>query len=277
MNAKLINNLYLVILGWGLIYGQNHQSTIPDDSRNLSNKLIDETNRSLKEYNYYLKPTEVQPEFNPLLLNLVQNIASQIGIIAPITMFYHFDKPNAGASESIINELAIDPRLITRGGENAYAYIKFIIAHEMAHLHYGHCSLKKKRDDAALIKLFATMPVISVGKLLSKLVFCNNKSPLVTATLLTSYGIINGYQAFSDARTSKNEEIEADLKALEITKDPKSAINVIEDLRARQASTKLLPKQLETIVKLVNYLFADHPTYNERIAYLSATFHKSDK
>ena len=266
MNLKSIIKLSLAIMCFNSSYGQENQAQpATDDCQNLSNKLMEETSGSLIEYNYKSKPTEVKPEFNPQLHAMVQDIANKMAIEAPCTKFFHFAKPNAAATESFTNsskhKLAIDPRLITQGGNHAYAHTKFVLAHEMAHLYYKHGSLKKKRDEEAAIKLFATAPVVSIGNLLSKFGLCQSKSPLVTAALITSYGLINGYQAFTDAKIARQEEIEADLKALEITKDASAAINLFQGFAAESKKTQILPKSVQNLVGL----FKDHPTYKERI------------
>jgi Zn-dependent protease with chaperone function len=247
-------------------YGQENQAQPATDAcQNLSNKLMEETYRSLIEYNYKSKPTEVKPEFNPQLHAIVQEIANKMGLAEPCIKFFHFAKPNAAATESFTStgkhKLAIDPRFITQGGEHAYAHTKFILAHEMAHLHYKHGSLKKKRDEEATIKLFATTPLMALGNVFSKCGLCRTKSPLVTAALLTSYGLINGYQSFTDAKIARQEEIEADLKALEVTKDPSAAVNLFKGFAAESKRNQILPKAVQNLVDL----FKDHPTYKERI------------
>ena len=253
---------------------ENQASPTADNSQKLSSKLMKETFRSLIVYDYFSKPTEVRPEFNPQLLAMAQDIANKMGLEKPSITFFHFAKPNAAATESFTStgkhKLAIDPRFITQGGEHAYAHTKFVLAHEMAHLHYKHGSLKKKRDEEAAIKLFATAPVVSLGNVLSKFGLCKTKSPIVTAALLTSYGLINGYQALTDAKIARQEEIEADLKALEITKDTITAVNLFKGLAAESQRNQILPKSVQNIVGL----FKDHPTYKERIQNL-ITNHKN--
>jgi Zn-dependent protease with chaperone function len=278
VSLKLIIELVLTIMCFSLIYGQENQAKLTvDNCQKLSSKLTEETYRSLIEYNYRYKPTEVKPEFNPQLHAMVQDIASKMGIKEPSTQFFHFDKPNAASIESFTttdkHKLAIDPRLITQGGEHAYEYTKFVLAHEMAHLHYKHGSLKKKRDEEAAIKLFATVPIVSLGNALSRFGLCKTRSPIMTAALLTSYGLINGYQAFTDAKIARQEEIEADLKALEITKDASAAINLFQGFAADRKKAQILPKLVQNLVDL----FKDHPTYEERITYLSTNLNKEPK
>lgn len=266
MNLKSIIKLSLAIMCFNFSYGQENQAQpATDDCQNLSKKLKEETFHSLIGYNYKSKPTEVKPEFNPQLHSIVQEIANKMGLEEPCIKFFHFAKPNAAAAESFTgkskHKLAIDPRLITQGGNYAYAHTKFILAHEMAHLYYKHGSLKKKRDEEAAIKLFATTPLMALGNVFSKFGLCRTKSPLVTTALLTSYVLINGYQSFTDAKIARQEEKEADLKALEVTKDASAAVNLFKGFAAESKRNQILPKSVRNLVGL----FKDHPTHKERI------------
>ena len=281
MNVKLITKFVLLTLSFRSINCQENITndfSIPnvENCQELSEKLKLETFHCLNEMSLFNKQIEVKHEFNPVLFEMVQDIAAKMDIAVPITKLCHFDKPNAAAIECnnkfAKQIIAIDPRLILQSENQAYTKLKFILAHEMAHLHYGHNYIKKKRDESSTAKLFATLPIMAMGKVLSKFGLCNIKSPLATCALLTTYGLINGYQALSDAKISKKEEIEADLKAIEITKDIDSAINVIKSLNEQNLKSQVLPKSIKNLFSC----FKEHPTYLERIQNLISN-HRSLK
>ena len=244
----------------------------------------------------HLLINEANKAYSPILYNMVKEVADKLKITMPEILIFKGELANAFAlqlSSDSAGQIIIGKDLI-KDAEFGLSYdeLKAIIAHELAHLKHQH--VPKRINKALTIFL----PLMVINSIIYKMVYkhapdlykhfnikdysvkvLGKEVPYLTKfnlfnhiTNQTVNNIISLPAVMYLMKFYRTQEKEADLTAVNITKDPAALISALDKLHKMNNRTKEINNQNKNIFSMIfnnitNFL-QTHPDEKTREEYL---------